>query len=190
MHVLEAIQSRRTIFEFKPDPVPNDRLEALIAAGIWAPNHHLTEPWRFTVLGTQTKQLLAQIYAELRLEKKAPRDADAGQLARLRTKAVEKFLAKPTIVVVSCLQQGDEQRKREDYAATCCAIQNIQLAAWAEGIGMQWSTGPVIADPRTYELLGIDPTQEEIIALLYVGYPAEVPEPRRQPLSAVLRHTT
>lgn len=189
MDVLETIRSRRTIFDFQPDPLPRNLLESLLALGIWAPNHHITEPWRFTILGAQTKQTLAEIYAELRLQKKVAHGADDSQIAGLRAKAVAKFLAKPTIIVVSCLQQGDDQRKREDYAATCCAIQNIQLAAWAEGVGIQWSTGPIIADDRTYALLEIDRDEEEIIGLLYMGYPAKTPNTRRKPLQEVLRDT-
>ena len=69
MSVMEAIQSRRTIFKFKPDPVPKNILEDLLYAGIWAPNHHLTEPWRFTVIGEEVKLKLAERYGEFRLRK-------------------------------------------------------------------------------------------------------------------------
>ena len=47
MDVLEAIHTRRTIFKFKPGGVPKDVIEKIFEAGLWAPNHHLTEPWRF-----------------------------------------------------------------------------------------------------------------------------------------------
>lgn len=188
MNVEEAIQSRRSIFHFRAEPVPAEALERLLGFGVWAPNHHLTEPWRFTILGVATRQTLAARYGELQL-KKAPADASHEIQERLRAAGVAKFLSKPAIVVISCLQQGDEQRRREDYAATYCAVQNIQLAAWAEGIGVQISTNGLIHDPETYRLLGIDPAQEQILSFLYAGYPAEIPAPRRQPLAAVLRRT-
>ncbi|HLB75624.1 MAG TPA: nitroreductase, partial [Candidatus Dormibacteraeota bacterium] len=66
---------------------------------------------------------------------------------------------------------------------------NIQLAAWAEGVGMQLSTNALIHDPQTYTLLGIDPEQEGIMAFLYMGYPAEIPTRQRRPLAEVLRRT-
>ena len=69
MSVMEAIQSRRTIFKFKPDPVPKNILEDLLYAGIWAPNHHLTEPWRFTVIGEEVKLKLAERYGAIQIEK-------------------------------------------------------------------------------------------------------------------------
>jgi nitroreductase len=182
----EAIRSRRSIFDFKPDPVPTELLEKALGFSVWAPNHLLTEPWRFTLLGEQSRRLFAEKYGEVQV-RKAPPGADDSLRALLRKSGVEKFLAKPTVVVVSCLQQGEEQRRREDYAATCCAVQNVFLAAWADGIGMQWSTNALTMEPWTYEYLGIDPDQEYIMGFLYVGYPAEIPTRDRKPIGEVLR---
>jgi nitroreductase len=184
MHVHEAIRSRRSIFKFRPEPVPAELLERIIGFGVWAPNHHLTEPWRFTALGDETRQRLARRYGELQI-RKAPPGASPEVRAQVQAGGEAKFLSKPTMVVVSCRQEGDEERRREDFAATCCAVQNIQLAAWAEGVGMQWSTNPLIRDSLTYELLGIDPEQEQIIGFLYLGYAAETPTQQRRPLSDV-----
>lgn len=189
MHIHEALQSQHTIASFRPDPIPDDILKTLLAAGAWTSNHSQTEPWRFTILGERTKRVLAQRYADLRLQTRSLGETNAVRRAVSHARSVETFLAKPTVVVVSCRQQGDALRRREDYAATLCAIQNIQLAAWADGIGMQWSTSPIIFDAQTYTLLGIDPSQEEIIGLLYVGYPAQVSQPRQKLLSEVLRWT-
>ena len=69
MDVLDTIESRRTIFRFKPDPVPKEAVEKVFGYGIWAPNHHVTEPWRFVVLGEQTKLKLARRYAEIQMER-------------------------------------------------------------------------------------------------------------------------
>ena len=91
-------------------------------------------------------------------------------------------------MAVSQRLEGSAAQRKEDYGAISCAIQNIQLAAWAEGVGMQWSSGKIIALPPTYAVLGIDPAQEEIVGLLFFGYPAKVPTaPPRRPLAEVLR---
>jgi nitroreductase len=120
---------------------------------------------------------------------KAPAD-DTARRARIGDEATRQFMANPTVVAVAVALEGDELRRREDYAATCCAIQNVQLAAWAEGVGVKWSTSGVIRDPLAYELLGLDPARCELIALLYVGYPAEVPvRERKLPLELVVRWT-
>lgn len=189
MDVIEAIHTRRTIARFQPNPVPAEVVSRLLAMGIWAPNHHLTEPWRFVVMGPETQRQIAERYAELRMDK-APADA-IDRRARIREESVRKFLAFPTVVAVATIQEGDEQRRREDFAATCCAIQNIQLAAWAEGIGVKWSTAAVIHDPLAYELLSLNPEQLDIIAFLYIGYPAEVPiRDRKQSLDVVITYTS
>ncbi len=192
MSVMEAIQSRRTIFKFKPDPVPKNILEDLLYAGIWAPNHHLTEPWRFTVIGEEVKLKLAERYGAIQIEKvtsnpEAAKAATEEVLAEIAERGVQKFLSKPTIVAVSCIQEGSDQRRREDYATVCCSMLNIQLAGWEQGIGMQWSTGGITLEQGTYDLLGIDSETEYIIGFYYMGYPDEIPTPQRKPLHDVLR---
>ena len=188
MDVLEAIRSRRSIFRFKPGPVPRDVIERIFEYGTWAPSHHMTEPWRFTVIGEQAKETLARRYAQMRMAQ-APDHVDAENRKKIGEANYGKFMSKPTIVAVSYVQEGDAQQRREDYASACCAVQNVALAAWQEGVGMQWSTGPITREADTYTLLGIDPDREEIIGFFYTGYPAEVPAQKRKPLCEVLRWT-
>lgn len=188
MDVYEAIHGRRSISRFRPEPVPPTLLAAVLEAGIWAPNHHLTEPWRFIVVGPTVREELAERYGRLRAER-LPAEATERR-ERVRQDSVAKFMAIPTLVAVATEQVGDEQRQAEDYAATCCAVQNIQLAAWAEGVGMKWSTSEITRDPLAYELLGLDPQNMRIIGFLYVGYPADVPtRPRHKSLDEVIRWT-
>lgn len=187
MDVLEAIASRRSVFKFKPEPVPHEVIERIFSYGRWAQNHHLTEPWRFVVIGEKTKEILAKRYAEIQ-RGKAAEGADEAAKQALADAGYKKFHSKPTIVAVSCLQDGDEVRNREDYAAACCAMQNIALAGWAEGVGMQWTTGPITLEDATYDLLGLDKEREYIIGFMYTGYPEEVLEGRRKEIGDVLRY--
>ena len=187
MDLFEAILNRRTIKDFRPEPVADAVLERALGAGLWAQNHRMTQPWRFAVLGPETQRALAQAGAEAQVQS-LPAGADATTQAKVRAGAVQKLMSKPLIVVVSCLLNGDPFQRREDYAAVCCAIQNIQLAAWADGLGMQWSTGKQTHLPQTYHLLGLDPAAEEIVGFLYFGYPALIPAPLpRKPLADVTR---
>jgi nitroreductase len=192
LSVMEAIQSRRTIFKFKPDPVPKNILEDILYAGIWAPNHHLTEPWRFTVIGEEAKLKLADRYSEIQIEKvtsnpEAAKAITEETLAEIGERGFQKFMSKPTIVAVSCIQEGNTQRQLEDYASACCAMLNIQLAGWEQGVGMQWSTGAITMEKETYDLLGINPENENVIGFYYMGYPEEIPTPKRKHLHQVLR---
>ena len=185
MDLLEAIYQRRTIKGFQPRPVPAEILERALTAGLWAQNHKLTEPWRFTLLGPETHRRLAESFAQAQAERAG---ADGDDAAKVAAEAREKILSKPCVVAVSQRLNGPPAQRREDYGAIACAIQNIQLAAWAEGVGMQWSSGKIIGMPPTYGTLGIDPAQEEIVGLLFFGYPANVPAAQaRQPLAAVSR---
>ena len=181
MELFEAILSRRTIKDFKPDPVPDEVLDRALTAGLWAQNHRLTEPWRFTILGPETRRRLAEEFA---LAQAASAGSDND---KVRADARGKILAKPCVVVVSQALGAPAQRQ-EDYGAICCAIQNIQLAAWTEGLGMQWSSGKITELPQTYAVAGIAAEQEAIVGLLFFGYPARVPPAQaRKPLAAVSR---
>ena len=161
MELVQAIESRRTIKEFTSQTVPDELLMRALSAGLWAQNHHMTQPWRFYVVGPQTRAALTPLFP------KAP--------------------AKPAIVAVSCLKSEDVTQEREDYAAVACAIQNIQLAAWSEGLGMQWSSGRAATGPDNYAVLGIDAARETLVGLLLFGFPARVPDAQiRKPLDDVL----
>ena len=187
MDVYDAILSRRSIFEFKAEPVPIELLEKVLDAGRWAQNHRLTEPWRFRALGPETHQALAEAFATVQLSALPP---GVGEMERnaVRAGAMKKILTRPQVVVASYMRGSDETHRWEELAATSCAIQNIQLAAWGEGLGMQWSSNRMTRHPVTYALLGMDPEVEEIIAFLYFGFPAVVPEPRpRKPLEEVFQ---
>ena len=188
MDVFEAIFSRRTIEKFQPRPVEPRLLSRILEAGVWAPNHHRTEPWQFIVVGPEKKQILAERSGRAKTSKMANESPE--RLARVYEDVVAKFVANPVLVVVTSRQSGDELTRREDYAATCCAMQNIQLAAWAEGLGAKWGTGALTRQPATYELLGLDPEAETIVGFLYMGYPDESPEAlRKRPIDDVIRWT-
>ena len=162
MELFQAIESRRTVKDFKPDEVPDELLTRVLGAGLWAQNHRMTQPWRFYSVGPQTRAALTPLFP------KAP--------------------TKPAIVAVSCLRSDGAEQEREDYAAVSCAIQNIQLAAWDLGLGMQWSSGRAATGPENYAVLGIDPARETLVGLLLFGFPANVPPAKkRAPLDEVLR---
>ena len=179
MSVRKTIRNRRSIYEFKMDKIPKATITRLIETAVWAPNHKLTEPWRFIVITGKAKEALAAIYAKIQREKAKSDRPDL--LVKITEKGYAKICSKPLILGIICKKDDDITRSREDYAATCCAIQNIALTAWEEGNGIQWSTGGLLRDSETLKLLKIDPKEEELIGLLYCGYPASVPVQKRTP---------
>lgn len=188
MDLYDALLGRRTVFHFDAArDVPREAIERALEAGRWAPNHKLTEPWRFTVAGRKTIEAIARANGQITAELADP-GFDAAALAAKVAKAESKIATLPALIVVSYRASPDDAfRDREDYAATCCALHNISLSLWAEGIGAQWGTGAITRDPRTYDVLGIDREREVIIGFLKVGYAAQVPAGKRRPVGELTR---
>ena len=183
MDVIEAIHTRSSVKSFKPEPVTDEEIETLLEAAVRAPNHRLTEPWRFYVLRGEAKRR----FAELRREQKARtfEDPEAPEIEKALAKAYEDAASAAAIIVVTTAVADDPVMRDEDYAATCCAIQNMLLAAVSLGLGTYWRTG--LLDPRLHDLMGAD-ADERIVGTIFLGYPAEEPEPKpRTPASEKTR---
>lgn len=183
--ILDALRSRRSIFNFLPESVPDDLLRLALDAGRFAPNHKLTEPWRFIVVGPQTRRDIEEAWADFAASR-LPADASRERREETKAAALAKWRSKPAVVIVTQKVDADPLRAEEDYAAVASAIQNIQLAAWSLGLGCQWSTSAASRAPEITERLGI-PSDERVVGLLYIGYPAVVPNVARRPLEEVTR---
>ena len=192
VNLKELIQGRRTCYQFadlKDFPVSNQTLYECLEAARWAPNHKLTQPWRFWIVGEQAKEKMAHIYADNRALRKAQREDEQYQI--LYEKAFEKFRSIPKIVLVGQVLNDNPIIQKEDYAACACAIQNFQLMAWSLKIGVQWSTGPITSDARTYDYLSIVPENIELIGALYLGHLKEDCQnsnSKREPLEYFITH--
>jgi len=175
-----VLRARRSIDLYEPTPVDPAVLLEAIEVARWAPNHRLTEPWRFYLVGPQTAAAIIELGAALDAAKKGER---AGEARRARWKAIPGFF-----VLTSRLSDGGLQ-EREDYAACCCAAENLMLYLWQRGIGTKWTTGGVTRDPRFYELLGLDATQETVVGFFFYGVPKVVPEQKRKPVEEIAART-
>lgn len=173
MEFNQVVSSRRSVFKFQQKSVLVDDLYPLIEAAVMAPNHHLTQPWRFIFVGRQTQFKLAEYYGEAKAAKAMAADASIHE--RIKQKAVEKFLAVPAILLVVSRLDRQPVIREEDLAATHCAIQNLLLAATNEGLGAQWSTHPMIYDDQVMSEVGVDTTKERCCAMIYMGYPEVIP---------------
>jgi len=180
--LLDLFKSRRTCYQFldiNTAPVDENKVNLCLQSAIWAPNHKLTQPWRFWVVGENFKAKLADIYADNRAQKKALLEACCYD--KFYKEAFDKFMSIPKIVVVGQQRSTCETTHKEDYAACACAIQNFQLMAWQQQLGVQWSTGPIISDSRTYKLLNILFSDIELIGALYIGNIDETCTPNLSP---------
>jgi nitroreductase len=165
MDAVEAIRTRRTHKSFGPEAVSRAALEELFDLARFAPNHHLTQPWRFRVLGPGA---LARL-------KEAAGPADAPKLERA-----------PTLVVASARLAGEELQDQEDLHAAAAATYAVLLGAHARGLAGYWRSPAVLRTPEGREAVGV-PDDEHVLGLIHLGPArAEPPLRERDPVSAYL----
>jgi nitroreductase len=150
--------ARRTHKSFGPEPVPRETLLELLAVARLAPNHHLTRPWRFRVLGPRT---LARLQG----------CAGAAEAAKLERA--------PTLAVASAALSGELVQDEEDVCATAAAITLVLLAATERGLASYWRTPGVLRTDRGRDAVGV-PHGERVLALLHFGQPVRDPVPRER----------
>lgn len=176
LSVRACIRTRRTVHNFLPEPPPDHVILEAINSARWAPNHKLTQPWRFYVVGPATAAAISELNARLVEEE---RGEYAAQMK------LQRWLSMPAWIVVTCRKSEDYQRFMEDYAATACAIENLLLDLWSQGIGSKWGTGRVTRHPDFFQLLGADQDLEMVVGMFWYGYPAETPVTERLPVEDI-----
>lgn len=161
----EALRTRRTHKAYGDEPVDADTIAELVELARWAPNHHLTEPWRFRVVGPAALQAL--------------KDAGPADAARKLDRA-------PTLIVASVAVDPDPRVAEEDRDAAAAAVYGLLLAAHARGLVGYWRTPAVLLDPAGRAAAGL-PDDEVALGLLHLGPPRQdVRVPERRPVAEVL----
>ncbi len=170
MDVKEAIRHRRSIGKVKQDPVAKSLIEEILEAGIWAPNHCHTEPWRFWVMTGEGRRLLGRGYAEVAAAEADPTLSEE-ELAKLKSAQEKKAFRAPVVIAVAVTPSVKPiVPEIEEYAAVHAAVQNMLLTAHALGLGTIWRTGAPTYHPKmreTFSLVG----KEELVGFIYIGYP-------------------
>ena len=165
MQVEDAIRGRRTHKSFAPEPVPREELEELFGLARFAPNHHLTQPWRLRVVGPEA---LARL-------KEAAGPVEAPKLDRA-----------PTLVVASARLSGAQQQDEEDVCATAAAVYAVLLGAHARGLASYWRTPAVLRTREGRAAVGV-PDGERVLGLVHLGRPVTAPAGKeRAPVESFL----
>jgi nitroreductase len=173
----ERIRGRRTVALFLQTPVDRRLVLDAIEVARWAPNHHLTEPWHFYLLGEKAMRENVELIREIVTESK---DADKGDF---KAKAAEEI---PGWLVLTCKKSDDEILRREDFASCCCAMQNLMLYLSEAGVGSKWATGAIAEDRRLLDLIGADAEQEFVVGILRYGYAKITPTQSRKEISEIV----
>jgi nitroreductase len=155
MELEDAIRTRRTHKVFGSEPVPRETLEQLLELARWAPNHNLTNPWRFRVVGPDSLAAL----------KRAAGPEAAAKLDRA-----------PTLVVASQVRSDDELQDEEDLCAVAAAISYVLLGAHARGLAGYWRTPAVLRTPEGRAAAAV-PDGERVLGLIHLGPPRQEKEP-------------
>lgn len=165
MDVRDAIRARRTHKQYGSEPVDEATLAHLVDLARYAPNHKLTQPWRFRVLGPETRARISELAGE----------QEANKLRRA-----------PTLVLATAALSGDSHTDEEDLHATAAAVYAILLGATALGLASYWRTPACFGEPGVRRALGIA-ANERVVALIHLGPALSTPpEKERLPLAAIL----
>ena len=167
MDVEDAIRTRRTHKAYGAAPVDRATLDELFDLARWAPNHNLTNPWRFRVVGPQALRRL--------------KDAAGPEAAAKLDRA-------PTLIAVSATRNEDPAQDEEDVCAAARAAYIVLLAAHGRGLAGYWRTPEVLRTPEGRAALGI-PEDEHVLGLLHLGPPRQEQRvPERAPTGDVVTY--
>ena len=181
--VMETIRSRRSIGRVGPERPSRELIETLLEAATWAPNHHLTEPWRFVVLAGEARAAFGQAMAEAVIGR--PENAERTEAF---DRAAAKALRAPVIIAVAIdPESGPKSVEIEEIAAGAAAVQNILLAAHAHGLASIWRTGAASLHAHVKAFFDLPPSAH-LLGFVYLGYPlGPSPIRERTPHASVTR---
>ncbi|KGA96256.1 nitroreductase [Alkalihalobacillus alcalophilus ATCC 27647 = CGMCC 1.3604] len=164
------IRERRSIRDFKTDPIPLQDMVELLNDAVYAPNHGKREPWRFIAFEGKGKKKFAD----------AVIDTYNAEQKENKAAAMEKYYQDIPLHLLVVMPEDPRQKKwEEDICAVSAMIQNFQLLAWEKGIGVCWKTNAYNLDPIFREAVGVQPG-EKIVATLHIGYYEIVPKAKKR----------
>ncbi len=179
MTILDAIRSRRSTKAFAGAPVTREQIETLLELAVLAPNHRMSAPWRFLVLGPDARRAYGQVLGARKAKK--VEDATAARVIVERT--VADAMAAPSMIAVVQTLSDNPEIVEEDYAAIWMAIQNILLGAVELGLGTHLRTGAVFNDPAVRAAWSV-PDGDRVVGVVLMGVPeGEVAPKARVPAS-------
>jgi len=159
MPLIDLLRRRRSIKKFTERPVTRAEIETLLEAAVLAPNHRLTEPWRFYVLGPDAREA----YGHALGVRKARKIEDPEASRTMRDRVAAEHRALPCMIAIALVKSDNPEIAEEDYASAMMAVQNIMLAAVELGLGAAIRTGGVMGDDAARAAAGVA-ENERIVA--------------------------
>ncbi len=175
------IKHRRTIYpeQYSERKVHKEIVESLLEAARWAPNHGMTQPWRFIVYMNESRMALSEGLSQLyRLH------TPADQFNEMKFAKLQNRSLKSSVCIALWMQPDPNGKitEMDEMLACACAVQNMSLVAAAYDLGLFWSTPKLIHHPDINQLLEI-PENAQCLGILYIGYPnMDWPKGQRRPI--------
>jgi nitroreductase len=169
MDAIEAILTRRSVPKVSDRAPESEEIQRLLDVAVRAPNHHLTEPWRFVVLKGEALDRLGSAMAE-RVRQQYADDPDLEK--RVEVERARPRRAPVIVVIIYSPSDNPKAIEREDRYAVGALMQNILLAAHASGLGAYLRTGPAAEYEGVHRFFDLN-DGEEIAGFIYLGYPIE-----------------
>lgn len=171
----QLVATRRTVHNYTPEKVQDEVVIEALRLSLWAPNHKLTFPWVYTIVGPKARQKIADIYLESKIAKAAEPMSDA------KMRATRDTLLNPSHFISIGVKRSEAKREHEDYATLACSVQIASLFLWENGISTKWTTSGFATDARVYEILGLDPAAVKLEGALFVGKAQVTPAAHERP---------
>ena len=198
MNAYQAIIERRSLRQLNTVPVAKQLVQKLLYAAVLAPAPHHTKPWRFVMLESDgSRKRLAEAMGAAWREDLERDGVSDTQIAMLLSRSQRQIESAPALILACIVAEGlrqwpDQKRKRAEFRMAVqsigCALENIMVAANAEGLGSYWISAPLFCPDAVREALDLPP-EYEAQALVSIGYPASEPRPRAEPDLAKLINT-
>lgn len=173
------VKSRRTIHTFDTTQVDDGVLRRALECAIAAPNRRGTEPWRFIKLGKETVAKVVKLREEM-LSNSVTSSSSSSTTTGGGGGGVDGSFVSWTKVphwIVVTYPKADaasgpdgKMQQREDFKSTCCAVQNLLLSMWSEGIGTKWTDGPIQRTQGFADICGIDLEREKVAGVIWYGF--------------------
>ncbi|QAS50872.1 nitroreductase family protein [Halobacillus litoralis] len=166
-NLANIIRERRSVKSgYLDKEVPTELITGLLEDARWAPTHGLREPWRFIFIPTEEKEQFVES-----LVKTFPRDMQENR---------RNYFSQPAAFLIAVMNEDPRQKQwEENFGAISCLLQNFQLLAWEQELGVVWKTNPQIHEPRVRELLGVQPG-EKIVGFIHMGFFDQQPKPKQR----------
>lgn len=175
MKFVDLLEQTRTYHNFIKSNFEDAFVNDLIAKALKAPNHKFTFPWKYLWVKDTKKEEMAEIFLETKKHKLNP---DMG----MDEEFFKNKILNPEVLVMVQKLNGDAFTQKEDYATMACSVQIMAMYLREHALSYKWSTGGFTRSDKMYSLLGIDPSLEEIIGILFMGLTDGSTKDRRRPI--------